>query len=121
MTQTEQPPLVTAEHGPRPAGSPIECFHCGRQIGQTHKADCVQWTRQVRLRLTTSAGTATMTIEWDADVPHSWNEADILFRYNESTWCTSNAVDLFDGGGPGFDVCLCDTGFKVEIVESVTR
>jgi len=91
--------LVTPEYGPRPAGKPTECFYCQQPLGSEHGADCVIRQRTVVVR---------MTIEYVVAIPESWTPEDLEFHRNESSWCSSNALDEI--GGTGDDSpCICPT------------
>lgn len=100
-----EPPLVTPECGPRPAGPPDECFYCRRTLGQPHAADCVLWTKRVKVRA---------IIEYERDVPHAWDRDLILFHLNESSWCKTNILNelqaILDAREleSGMDECLDD-------------
>ncbi len=97
--------MVTADSGPRPYGSPIECFFCHQQIGQLHKSGCaidVQY-KTVQLKIFWPDG----ELEFEDRVQKHWNDEDIVFRFNWSTWCTLNVLDN----------CLCGhDDVRVEIV-----
>ena len=58
------------------------CFYCNRRIGEEHAWTCVIPRRRVRLRA---------TIEYEADVPRSWDEGTITFVKNEKG-CLGNTL-----------------------------
>lgn len=92
--------MCTKEMGPRPAGLPTECFYCHVPLGAEHTPKCVIRSRTVVIR---------QTIEYTIVVPEHWTRANIVFQYNESSWCASNAlVDLdllFNTEG---NPCMCN-------------
>ena len=75
---------IVTEKSARPAGNPDECFYCGRKIGEEHEEDCV-----IRKRSVVVEFTVTMVRK----EPEYWDEDDIEFHYNESSWCADNFVD----------------------------
>jgi len=81
------------ENGPRPAGRPDECFYCKQPVGEDHKADCVCRQRTVVVRF---------TVEAVIRLPGFWDEEQIRFRYNGSSWCASNLVEIL-----AEPKCLC--------------
>ena len=84
---------VTAEHGPRPAGSPDKCFYCGESVGSDHKSECVCRNRTVVMKV---------TLELPCVRPESWLPYEIERHFNDSSWCQSNLSGLID------DLrCLC--------------
>lgn len=64
----------------RPAGDPGECFYCRREIGEEHAWECAIPTRRVRLRA---------TVEWETEVPRSWDADTIRFVTREKA-CVQN-------------------------------
>ena len=91
-------PLVASDDdGIRPAGPPDRCFYCGGPVGQPHAPDCVCVKKRVRLRY---------SFILDVDVPHGWDEDQILFHRNDSSWCADNALYELEAS-TGDDACLC--------------
>ena len=90
-------PFKVTEKAMRPASPNRECFYCKQPVGGEHKADCVLVQKTVLVQA---------SIEYEVTVPASWNEEDILFHRNESSWCQSNIIreleELDDRG------CLCE-------------
>jgi len=87
------------EKATRPAGNAGECFYCREAIGATHKDDCVLLTKKVKVEL---------YIEHIETVPAHWDKDDIEFRFNESTWCATNALDeLTELYGKDDGPCMC--------------
>jgi hypothetical protein len=41
------------------------------------------------------------------DVPESWDEGSINFRFNESSWCASNLLDELQRREENTGMCLC--------------
>lgn len=64
--------------------------------------ECVLIKRKVRLRIIFSLPDPTLdvadwTFEFNTSCPASWEEEELLSRYNESTWCAGNAIrNLFE-------------------------
>jgi len=65
----------------RPAGKPDECFYCRSKIGDQHAQGCVIRTKTVVLTLQMSIA---------VEAPENWDNEDVLFHRNESSWCASN-------------------------------
>lgn len=101
--------LVTESNGPRPGGPAGECLYCHREIGREHAEDCVCRRRSVVIRA---------TIEYAVEVPENWDQYEIEFHRNDSSWCASNLIDdlrrldLSEG-------CLCAV-VKFEFVREAT-
>ena len=89
---------VTPENGPRPAGSPDHCFYCEVPVGGYHDSECVLRIRTVVVR---------MTVEYEIEVPESFDKDLIEFGRNEGTWCASNAMKELDKLIED-DGCLCN-------------
>lgn len=70
------------------------CFYCRQPIGAAHKHDCVLIQKRVKVR---------MIIEYEVDVPSTWDGDMVEFHRNESSWCAGNAIaeleDRFGGDG----------------------
>lgn len=66
----------------RGAGKTDECFYCRRRLGEEHTWECVIPTRRVKLRA---------TIEYEAEVPRSWDADFVHWQKNEKA-CLSNVV-----------------------------
>lgn len=75
---------TVGEYSVRPAGKPDECFYCHAKVGEQHKEDCIIRCRTVNV---------DFTIHTVMCVPEHWGEDDINFKFNESSWCTSNFID----------------------------
>lgn len=83
-------PLVDPwDDGIRPAGLPDHCFYCGQRVGKPHGPHCVIVTKVVELRVRVG----DVEGPWITTVPHAWDEEDIRYRYNDSTWCAGNLFD----------------------------
>lgn len=78
-------PWVVGKEGIRPAGSPGHCFYCHEPKGGIHAEECVIRSRTVVVQV---------TVDLVVDVPEHWTVENINFRYNESTWCADNLVDI---------------------------
>lgn len=78
------PPLVTVDHGPRPAGPADECFYCQQKIGTPHTEKCVMFEKTVIVK---------MTVSYPIKVPNHWGPEDVEFHRNNSSWCSGNAIN----------------------------
>jgi hypothetical protein len=76
--------LVTAENGPRPAGSPLVCFYCYQAVGTPHKDDCVCVRKLVKV---------AVTVTYLKAVPAGWDDNAIEFQMNDSSSCASNLIE----------------------------
>lgn len=94
------PPVTPDDDGIRPAGPPDACLYCKQKVGDPHLAECVTVKRTVVVR---------MTVEYEVDVPQSWDKEQIEFHRNEGSWCANNALDelaqLHDAESA--ETCLC--------------
>ena len=89
---------IVGEYGVRPAGKPNECFYCHAKVGEEHKEDCVIRCRTVNV---------DFTIHTVMCVPECWDENDINFKFNESSWCVSNLIKDIVRREEDFDKCPC--------------
>jgi hypothetical protein len=80
--------ITENDNGIRSAGEPDACFYCQMSVGDNHIFGCVITWRSKKVKL-------EAIIEFEQDVPEHWTDENILFRYNEGTWCASNLVDIF--------------------------
>ena len=81
----------------RPASDKEQCFYCGQKMGESHKDDCVLIKKKVLVR---------MIVEYEVEVPNSWDEEIVMFHRNEGSWCSDNAIsELEELSGSG--QCLC--------------
>jgi hypothetical protein len=87
---------VTAE-AMRPASSNRECFYCKEPVGGRHKPDCVLILKKVKVRL---------TIEYDIEVPDSWDDYMVEFSRNDGSWCADNLIGELERLRDSRD-CLC--------------
>lgn len=96
------PKVIQNDNGIRPAGPDNACFYCSSVLGEEHKLDCVIVEKTVEIEYTTII---------PVQVPHSLNESDINFRYNESAWCGDNLSDLIEEAAEKAEKenmpCLC--------------
>ena len=88
---------TVGEYSVRPMGPQDRCFYCGSKIGEQHKKDCVIRHRTIKLRA---------QIDLVVGVPEDWNEDQIDFKFNESSWCASNIIDYLQEREE--KSCLCD-------------
>lgn len=49
-----------------------------------------------------------MRIKYEIDIPNNWDESDVLFHRNESTWCSSNMLKELQNV-ENKNGCLCST------------
>lgn len=89
---------IVDDYGICPAGKPDTCFYCGAKIGTEHKKGCVLRRRTIKVQ---------MTLEFVEDVPEDWEEDDINFHYNESSWCANNILNKLQYRTENVG-CLCD-------------
>lgn len=104
-------PLVKDEDV-RPARQDGTCFYCRQELGTPHKEECVIWTKTVRVRV---------TVEYDIEVPRTWDKDMIEFHRNEGTWCADNMVaELEEQVGryavDDYQPCMCGTT-KYEVID----
>lgn len=93
--------LVTEKSGPRPAGKPDECFYCQAKIGEEHRTECVLRKKVVMLKIEVTIPVV---------VPADWDEDQVNFHRNDSTWCASSIVRDFvayDKATDNRTPCLC--------------
>lgn len=89
--------FAVTEKAKRPAGRDGVCTYCQEPFGATHKSDCVLVQKKVTVR---------MIVEYEINVPASWDGDMIEFHRNESSWCADNALDELEGIIER-DGCLC--------------
>ena len=89
---------TVGEYSVRPAGKPDECFYCNAKVGEQHKEDCVIRSRTVKV---------DFTIHMVMDVPECWDESNINFHYNDSSWCASNLLNELQRREENTGRCLC--------------
>ena len=88
------------DDGIRPKGEPDECFFCRQKVGQLHIKDCVITWRHKKIKL-------IALVEFEEEVPEHWDDENIRFRYNDSTWCASNLFNRFDNEDDEDSSCGC--------------
>ncbi len=81
------PKVLPKDDGIRPAGRPDQCFYCHSMVGEEHKRDCVTIEKLVEIEF---------TVRIPVKVPHGWDQRQIDFRYNDSSWCADNLPSLFE-------------------------
>jgi len=89
------PKVLINDDGIRPAGKPDECFYCRQKIGANHNHDCVAVHKMVKVRA---------VIEYEVEVPASWDKESIEFQRNEGSWCSDNMINEIEA----LDGCLCN-------------
>jgi hypothetical protein len=87
------------EKATRPVQEPKDsCFYCHEPIGEFHKDDCVLVNKKVKVMA---------IVEYEIEVPNSWDKQQIEFSRNLGSWCADNMLDelytLSQEEG-----CLCD-------------
>lgn len=80
--------ITENDDGIRPAGKPDECFYCRKSVGSEHEDGCVITWKHKKVELVAK-------VEFTEEVPEHWTKEDIIFRFNESTWCASNLFNRF--------------------------
>ena len=75
--------FIVTEKAMRPASSARRCFYCNQDIGQPHKEDCVMIAKKVKVRA---------IIEYEVEVPSTWEKENVEFQRNEGSWCASNMI-----------------------------
>lgn len=85
------------EYAIRPAGEKDKCFYCGSEIGEEHNKGCVLREKTIVTRL---------VIDFVDSVPEHWDEEQINFHYNNSSWCASNVLSKLQNRDDWR--CLCD-------------
>ncbi len=89
--------IEATDDGIRPAGEPDQCFYCGHRVGELHSVGCVITWSHKKVKL-------VALVTFEEEVPEHWTAEDILFRYNESTWCAGNLWARFDDKNCGCSV-----------------
>lgn len=74
----------------RPASPLRECFYCHKPVGEQHAHDCVLLCRRVRVRL--KAPYYNVTHEYVIKTVAAWDDYEIEFYLNDSSWCVDNAI-----------------------------
>lgn len=97
--------LPITDNGIRPAGNKTHCFYCGEKKGK-HKDDCVCVKRTVVLE---------MTIKYIVSIPKSWDQDMIEFHRNESSYCTSNDIDIIKESSDNAEEGTCNTCFRTSV------
>lgn len=82
----------------RPGSDAHTCLYCHQDVGEKHLETCVLINRKVDVK---------MTIAYPIEVPASWDEDQINFHRNRSSWCADNALGELDALSDD-DHCLCN-------------
>ncbi len=107
-------PWTVGDYAVRPGGAPNSCAYCKAEYGTEHKEDCELRQRTVVVRFNVTMAVA---------VPEHWHPSLITFKYNESSWCSSNLVHLLTELEDRMDdegSCLCHLG-GAEYVREATE
>ena len=96
--------LDNKDTGERPAGKKGECFYCKCKIGSPHTHDCAIPKRTVVMKA---------TISYVTEVPLGWNQEQIEFHRNESSWCSFNFIEELPD-------CFCGNS-KFEFIREATE
>lgn len=51
-------------------------------------------------------------VEWSHEVPENWNDDDVLFHLNGSSWCSANFLERLKEQNPHLCICAV-TEFKM--------
>lgn len=92
--------FIVTEKAQRPGdmdGKSGKCFYCREEIGKPHKQTCVLLKKKVKVKA---------TIEYEVDVPASWDVDQIEFHRNEGSWCADNMLDELEKLAKD-EGCLC--------------
>lgn len=89
---------TVGEYSVRPFGKEGECFYCHTQLGEQHKEDCLIRARTVNV---------DFTIHMVMQVPEYWDESDINFKFNDSSWCASNILNELQQREEETGRCIC--------------
>lgn len=125
--------VILNDYGIRPAGPRDRCWYCRHVIGERHEPDCVVVVKEIELEASFPSPFDRRTVRWKTTVPHAWSERDVVFQFNEGTWCADNITGereddesflrvvrealLAEGGRGGYS-CLCGVA-KVTLVRVV--
>lgn len=74
--------LVTPD-AMRPASNAQACFYCQQPVGGHHLTTCVLVVKRVKVR---------MIVEYEVEVPSTWDKYAVEFHRNEGSWCSSNIL-----------------------------
>lgn len=77
---------------------PRHCVQCCALLGEEHEPNCIFRKRTVVIKL---------EVEYVVDVPDSWEEDDIDFHRNESSWCSDNGIEEIQDMLKRTKGCLC--------------
>jgi hypothetical protein len=97
--------LVTREDG---------CIYCHQPCGEPHKDDCVAFSKVVMVKV---------QMELPIVVPASWDDYNVDFYLNDSSWCANNIaqdIELLDEADEGNCRCLCNK-FHGEYLRDATE
>lgn len=68
----------------RPASPKRQCFYCQQPIGSPHREDCVLVSKMVKVR---------MTVEYEINVPSTWDKYAVEFQRNGGSRCADRILD----------------------------
>src|SRR5688572_17000869 len=91
------PVVLPNDDGIRPARKSDECFYCQQKVGTSHHQDCVAIHKKVLVRA---------IVEYEIEVPYSWDKEQIEFQRNEGSWCASNMLQELENLDTD-EHCLC--------------
>ena len=75
------------------------CFYCREKVGNSHKDECVLVVKTVKIQA---------TIEYDIQVPASWDKHLIEFQRNDGSWCADNMIEELQEIADRKNSCLCN-------------
>lgn len=88
-----------------------KCFYCAGMVGHPHDEECIIPKKKVKVRA---------IIEYEVDMPETFDDRMILFYLNEGTRCNDHIIeeleDLTKEDENGYSPCLCWVS-KYELVE----
>jgi len=80
---------------------PDHCTYCASKLGEEHEEECPHREKTV---------VVSVEIELVVKVPEFWEDENIVFHRNESSWCQNNGLDEIKEALKRTDTCLCDRG-----------
>jgi hypothetical protein len=98
--------VVRPDWGPRPAGKPDECFYCNQRVSTPHLPDCVCLKKWVKV---------TFSVTTLMAVPEVWDDAQIKFSKDGSSWCKNNLIEHLAEMHADDKPCLCEYASIAEV------
>lgn len=89
------PKVYPDDYGIRSAGKPDECFYCQKKVGDFHGLECVVVTRKLWLQATINLKEGTIVADFYTRGPAFWDNENIDYHYNDSSWCCNNLLEEY--------------------------